>query len=217
MEGAESETDRLHHNFNDYGEKTAGEVMATAQEWVSRFTVVIGTTGMVENSKETRDIMPGSGVLVRLNGDMYGVLTAAHVLRRGENTPDNAGVTLLVPPRQREQSGHVMAIDLSPRPCTVDGFDNESEEGPDIAIIPLAIREWTILDGWGMVAYNLDKERWSDEDKTELRGMKPWLLSIINGVRHKASQIVYGHTDGKSGSLARFIHGDCDVAEADVA
>lgn len=95
-----------------------------------------------------------------------------------------------------------MGIDLSSRPYTVDGFDNDSEEGPDIAIIPLKNEEWRILEGWGMVAYNLQKDRWSEESKTDIRKMKPWILSIINGLRFEASKLVYGHTDGNSGSLA---------------
>ena len=95
-----------------------------------------------------------------------------------------------------------MAVNLSSRPCTVVGFNNETEKGPDIAIIPLASEEWRILEGWGMVAYNLGKERWSEEDKVELGAMAPWVLSVINGVRCEASQIVYSHTDGERGSLA---------------
>ena len=190
------------HGLGDYGQETAAAVMEIAQEWVSSFTVVIGTTGVVENSKEARDITPGSGVVIRLNGEMYGVLTAGHVLRRGDNSRDSAAVTVLVPPMDREQGGDVMAINLSSRPCTVAGFHNETEEGPDIAIIPLASGEWRILEGWGMVGYNLEKERWSEEDKAELGEMAPWVLSIINGVRCEASQIVHGHTDGETGSLA---------------
>ena len=192
----------VEHNLGDYGEETAAEVMAVAQEWVSRFTVVIGTTGMVKDSKDVREMAPGSGVLVQLNCDEYGVLTAGHVLRRGDNTKNGTSVTILAPPRSRKEGEEVMGIDLSCRPCTVDGFNNESEEGPDIAIIPLENEEWRALDRWGMVAYNLDNDRWPDEDKIELMEMKPWVLSIINGVRFEASQIVYGHTDGNRGSLA---------------
>ena len=192
----------VEHKLGDYGKETAAEVMATAQEWVSRFTVVIGTAGMAKDSKDVRDITPGSGVLVQLNGHMYGVLTAGHVLRRGDNTKNGASVTIFAPPRSRKQGEDVMRIAISSRPCTVDGFDNESEEGPDIAIFPLADEEWKTLNGWGMVAYNLDKDRWAEEDKAELMKMKPWILSIINGVRLEASRIVYGHTDGNRGSLA---------------
>lgn len=201
FEGAKTGAADTEHSLGDYGEETAA-VMEIAQEWVSRFTVVIGTTGMVENSKEARDITPGSGVIVRLNGEMHGVLTAGHVLRRGDNTRDSAAATVLVPPRDRKQGGDVMAINLSSRPFTVVGFNNETEEGPDMAIIPLASGEWRILERWGMVAYNLGKERWSDEEKAELGEMAPWVLSIINGVRCEASQIVYGHTVGERGSLA---------------
>ena len=175
--------DDIIHSLGDYGEETAAAVMEVAQKWVSRFTVVIGTTKLVENSKDAADITPGTGVLIQLDGAVYGVLTAGHVLRRGDNTRHSAAVTVLVPPRDREQGGDVMAMNLSSRPHTAVGFNNETEEGPDIAIIPLASGEWRILERWGMVAYNLGKERWSDEDKGELGETAPWLLSIINGVR----------------------------------
>ena len=92
-----------------------------------------------------------------------------------------------------------MGIDLSSRPYTVDGFDNDSEEGPDIAIIPLKNEEWRVLDGWGMVAYNLQQHRWSEESKTDIMKMKPWTLSIINGLRFEASKLVYGHTEENRG------------------
>ena len=190
------------HNLGDYGEDTAAQVMAVAQECVSRFTVAIGNTGVAKGSTNVKDIVPGSGVLVQINGNIFGVLTAGHVLRRGNNTKRGVSVAIFVPPRSSQQGGDVMRIDLPFRRCTVDGFDNVSEEGPDIAIIPLDNEEWKVLDGWGMVAYNLDKVRWSEEDKAEVMKLKPWMLSIINGVRFEASQIVYGHTDGKRGSLA---------------
>ena len=189
-------------SLGDHGAETTAAVMAMAQEHVSWFTVVIGTAGVVKDSKNVWDIAPGSGVTVRLNGGTYGVLTAGHVLRRDDNTRDSAAVTVLVPPRGREQGGDVMALNLLSRPCTVDGFDNEGEEGPDIAIIPLTNPEWRILEGWGMIGYNLDKERWSEEDRAELDTMDPWLVSVINGVRCKASHIVHEHRDGETGSLA---------------
>ena len=53
-----------------------------------------------------------------------------------------------------------------------------------------------------MVAYNLDKERWSYEDTVGLGGIKPWWISIINGVRFEASEIVYRHSEGERESLA---------------
>ena len=192
----------VEHNFADYGEEMAAEVMAKAQEWVSRFTVVIGTAGMAKDSNDVRDITPGSGVLVQLNRYMYGVLTAGHVLRRGDNTKNGASVTIFAPPISMKQGKPFMPLALSSRPCTVDGFDNESEEGPDIAIIPLADEEWRILDGRGMVAYNLGKDRWAEEDREELLKMNRWTLSIINGVRLEASRIVNSYADGNRESLA---------------
>ena len=186
-------------NFGDHRQETKMEVMEAAREWAAQFTVVIGTTGMVQNSKQAKDIVPGSGVVIQQHDNAYGVLTAGHVLRRGDNTSDSASVTLLTPPKHQDDD--TMGIDLQSRPCTVVGFDNDTEEGPDIAIIPLESREVGILDARGIIAYNLDKVRWSDKDIAKL-GENPWDLSIINGVRCEASQIIYGHTDGSSGSLA---------------
>ena len=202
IEALKTGTNRVQQNFGDYGEETAAKVTEMAQEWAARFTVVIGATGIARNSTHVQDLNPGSGVVVRLNSNTYGVLTAGHVLRRGDNSSDNAGVSLLTAPKYREPCAPVRGVDLSPRPCTVVGFNNEAEEGPDIAIIPLERGEMGVLDGLGVNAYNLEKERWSDEDKARLGEMKPWFLSIINGVRFGASQIVEGHTDGGRGSLA---------------
>ena len=189
-------------SLGDFGEETAAEVMGSAQKWATQFTVVIGTTGTVKNSKQATDMTPGSGVVVQLHSNIYGVLTAGHVLRRGDNARNNAGVTVLAPSSHGKPGEDIMAIDLSPRPCTVTGFDNQIEDGPDIAIIPLTSGEMSILDKWGIIAYNLTKERWPDENRAKLERMNPWRISIINGVRCEASKIVYGNTDGTRGSLA---------------
>lgn len=185
------------HNFERYG-----KVTAAAQEKVLQFTVVIANAEIAEDSKDVQDLVPGSGVFVQLSGNLYGVLTAGHVLRRGNNTKNSASVSILGPFTSRKQGENVKRITLSSRPYTVFGFDNETEEGPDIAIIPLEDWECGILDKWGMVAYNIDKVRWSEKDKEEIKGMNPWFISIINGVRYEASQIIYGQSDGSRGSLA---------------
>ena len=115
IDGAMGSTTVAGHHFGDYGEETATQAMAVAQEWVSRFTVVIGTTGSAKDSTNVTDLAPGSGVLVQLNRDTYGVLTAAHVLRRGDNTKSIASVTVLVLPISWQQGGDVMGIDLLSR------------------------------------------------------------------------------------------------------
>ena len=192
----------VEQSLGDYGNEVANDVMEAGQKWVSSFTVVIGTAGGASNGRVVRDLVPATGVLVRLKGDMYGILTAAHVLKRGDNTRVRAGVTVLVPPMDRNWESDVRGIELDPRPCTVVGFDNESDDGPDIAIVPLALAEWRNLERLGMVAYNLDKKRWSDEEKKRLVATNPWVLSIVNGVRYKASEIISRHTNGNRESLA---------------
>ena len=185
--------------FADFGPETAAEVIKTAQEWAGQFTVVIGTTGTVHSFAQAKEIAPCSGVVIRQRGNSYGVLTAAHVLKRDINTSKSAQVTLLTPSRNRNDE--MMTLPLPQRPCTVVGFDNQTEDSPDIAIIPLESGEMEILDARGITAYNLDKERWSDQDKARL-GKNPWLLSIIYAVRCEASQIIGSHTDGRTGALA---------------
>ncbi len=192
----------MQNTLGAYGEETAAKVLSKAQEWVSRFTVVIGTTGSAKTNERARDVVPGSGVIVRLDDNRYGVLTAAHVLRRSANTTNSVTVVLLAPPRDQTKRGDVMAIELPPRPCMADGFDNTSKTGPDIAIVPITASEWSTLEAWGMVAYNLNRERWSDEESAQFGEMDPWLVSVIHGVRIAASEIVEGHTVGATGSLA---------------
>ena len=200
IEVAEKGATGIEQNLGDYEPETKNKVMEAAREWAEQFTVTIATTGIVRNSKQAKDMAFGSGVVIQQHGNTYGVLTAGHVLRRGDNTSDSASVALLTPPRYEDDD--TMGIDLHGRPCTVVGIDNSTEEGPDIAIIPLERREVEILDARGIIAYNLDKVRWSDKDKAKLGGMSPWFLSIIYGVRAEASQILYSHTDGRTGSLA---------------
>lgn len=183
-----------HPTFTDYGEETTAAVLMAAQDWVSRYTVLIGPGGMAEDIRNGRAIAPASGVLVQLGGDVYGIMTAAHVLRPGGNTENAASATVLAPPRPSGQDGGFRR--LTPRRCTVDGFDNETEKGPDIAIVPLLKEEWETLDGWGMVAYNLDRVRWPDEEKAEFRKMNPWAVSVILGARSEASRIIQSHRNG---------------------
>lgn len=189
----------MRNSLEAYGQETAARVLDEAQEWVSRFTVVIGTPGLAKSATRVHDIAPGSGVIVRLDNDTYGVLTAGHVLKRGANTRDSVSLALLAP--QRGGARDVMAIDIPPRPSIASGFDNESESGPDIAFVPISISEWSTLEGWGRVAYNLNRKRWSNVDTAQLGEMSPWVVSVIHGLRFAASEIIESHTDGTAGSL----------------
>ena len=151
----------MESDFRDYGQHITEEVLKMGQNRVARSTVIIITTGMAEQTMQVRDIAPGSGVLVQIGNNIFGILTAGHVLRRNQNTSDNVKLTVIPPSKNLQLTDDIMMIELSSRPCTVAGFHNETEDGPDIAIIPLESRETRILDDCGMVAYNLNKKRWS--------------------------------------------------------
>lgn len=176
-------------------------VTEEAQKCIARFTVVIGTLGPSQNSTDIDKISPGSGVIVKLHNNMHAILTAAHVLRRGKNTPDHVEITLFVPPRKRNVDESIHFINLQSRPCTIDGFCNKTKEGPDIAMIPLSVREWEILDAWGMVAYNLNRERWSDKDRAAISEMDSWLLSVIHGARFMESKVIGDRIEHELGTI----------------
>ncbi len=180
-----------------FGEDISNERLETAQVHASSFSVIITTTGKEHGCKPLESMNPGSGVIVQIRDQVYGILTAAHVLRRSNNTIDSAEVTLLASSRGWDHRGVLDSIPLSPRPFTSVGFHNESEEGPDLAIIPLKIAEWRRLNNRGMVAYNLRKQRFSEDDVAGIGGSVTRFVSIIHGVNYKASQIVRSHTDGK--------------------
>ena len=193
IELAKGSKDATLQSGGHYGEEATKKVLLAVQDWVTKFTVSIGVLEPKGNGQELRDLRLGSGVVVRLRGDMHGVLTAAHVLNRKGNTPQATGATVLFPSMNPDRLMRNATISLKRRACTVVGFHNTSEEGPDIAIIPLTNSEWSIFNKAGMVAYNLDKERWSDADKAKIPAMRPWFLSVISGVRNRASQTVQGY------------------------
>ena len=180
-----------------FGEDISNKVLESAQVHVSSFSVIITTMGKEHGRKPLENMRPASGVIVQIRDQMYGILTAAHVLRRSKNTRDRAEVTLLASSRGWDHRGVLVSIPLSPRPFTSVGFHNDSEEGPDLAIIPLKSAEWRRLNNRGMVAYNLRKQRFSENDVAGIGGPITRCVSIIDGVNYKASQIVRSHTDGE--------------------
>lgn len=180
----------------DYGPEISDEAQTAAQDLLARHTVLIGPVRMEEDIAAGRHISPATGVLVRLCGDVYGILTAAHVLRLDENNrEDAASFTILGLPDPAKQSGIGGAgLHLTDLQCTVDGFDNNTEAGPDIALIPLWKEKWEILEGEGMKAYDLGRARWTNEEKAEFSKMSPWAVSVILGARAEASWIVRENT-----------------------
>ena len=183
-------------SFADSRPEVSNEVQSAAQDLVARHTVLIGPCRMEEDIAAGRHITPATGVLVQLCGDVYGILTAAHVLRIDKNNgEDAASFSILGLPDPAKQSGiGGVCLRLTDLQCTVDGFDNRTEAGPDIAVIPLWKEKWEVLEGQGMKAYDIVRPRWTDEEKAEFRKMTPWAVSVILGARAEASRIVRGNT-----------------------
>lgn len=176
----------------DYEKETIFALRNKAQDHVASFSVTLTTTGQEHGSKPLKNLNPGSGVLVQVHDRLHGVLTAAHVLRRSGNTRDATEITVIATPRG--WGDHLFPIPLSSRRILAHGFLNESEEGPDLAIVPLTSAEWRSLNIRGMVAYNLRKQHLSVDDVDRL-GDPTRLISIIHGCSYKASRIVRNYTD----------------------
>ena len=198
IELAKSSEDAPVQSLGDYGEEVAKEVLLAAQEWITRFTVAIGVLDLERSNEELQSLALGSGVVLGLRGDMHVLLTAAHVLNRKGNKPHAARATVLVPSTKPDQPLEELQINLGPRPCTTFGFDNKCEKGPDIAMIQLTSSEWSTLNRAGVVAYNTEKKRRLEVNKAKISAMRPWLLSMVSGVRNRASQILQGDRDVKS-------------------
>ena len=180
----------------DYGRDFSNKGLNAAQNLLARHTVLIGPERMKADMAARLNISPATGVLVQLCGDVYGVLTAAHVLRIDKNNKEDAAsftILGLPDPTKQSDTGGV-GLRLPDVQCTVDGFNNITEGGPDIAVIPLWKEKWEILEGQGMKAYDLDRARWTDEEKAEFRMMTPWAVSVILGARAEASRIVRRNT-----------------------
>ena len=190
-------------SFADSRPEMSNEVQSAAQDLVARHTVLIGPYRMEEDIAAGRHITPATGVLVQLCGDVYGILTAAHVLRIDKNNrEDAASFTILGLPDPAKQSGiGGVVLRLTDLQCTVDGFDNKTEAGPEIAVIPLWKEKWEFLEGRGMKAYDIGRARWTDEEKAEFRKMTPWAVSVILGARAEASRIIRGNTGRERSAL----------------
>ena len=186
-------------SFADSGPEISNEGLMAAQDLLARHTVLIGPERMDADLAAGREINSATGVLVQFCGEVYGVLTAAHVLQIDKNNREDAASLTIVglsdPAKQSRIRGVVRLTDVQ---CTVDGFDNRTEAGPDIAVVPLWKEQWQILEGQGMKAYDLDRPRWTDEEKAKFRKMSPWAVSVILGARAEASRIVQRNDDGAS-------------------
>lgn len=196
FDGAKTVPIGSEHTFLSSGEETTNQVLAKAQEWVSSCSVVIATIWKPRDDKSQLQMKAGSGVIVQLRNEIYGLLTAAHVLSQGDNNRDGAEVTLFASPRNWDRAQGIKSFNLRRRKFTAVGFDNKAQDGPDLAILPLARWEWTHLHSLGMVAYNLDKQRWADRDRAKLRGVNSWCISVISGLRWTASLITLRHSEG---------------------
>ena len=186
----------------DHGREISNEGLMAAQDLLAQHTVVIGPERMEADMAAGREIKSATGVLVQLCGDVYGVLTAAHVLRIDKNNrEDAASFTIVGLPDPNKQSGIRGVVRLPDVQCTVDGFDNCTERGPDIAVIPLWKEQWEILEGQGMTAYDLDRARWTDDEKTKFRKLTPWAISVILGARAEASRIVRRNNENGRSAL----------------
>ncbi|MCY4304408.1 MAG: hypothetical protein OXC62_06465 [Aestuariivita sp.] len=97
-------------NLGDYGKDIADQVMIKAQKNVSRFMVVIGNTGIAGDNKNIQDINPGTGILVQLNNSDFGILTAARVLKRGDNRKNCASVGIFILLENYKQNDKVTTI-----------------------------------------------------------------------------------------------------------
>ena len=183
------------------GGPVAEEAQRLAQDRVSSFTMFLFSESEFGGSDPLGRMRPASGVLVRVNG-MHGILTAAHVLRRDNNTPQSVEVTVsgVAKGWNKHERGQerLMPVKLTPRKVIAAGFKNEREEGPDLAILPIYPAEMEQFKNQrqGLVAYNLRKKHLTCET---VAGLRPTVrfFSLVDGFNNAASQTVRKHTRPK--------------------
>ena len=148
----------------------------------------------VSKEETLKKMRPASGIIVRAETDSYGILTAAHVMKRGGNTKDLAGITVCAAAIVNgEEEQRTKRITLEPREFTQIGFDNEGPDGPDLAIIPLQLEEWnTLKDYCRMEAFDL-RENQFPTNPVEAPGPSCAGIELVVGFRDKVSRIRNAH------------------------
>lgn len=177
------------------------EAQRLAQDRVSSFTMFLFSEADFGGSDPLGRMRPASGVLVRVNG-MHGILTAAHVLRRDNNTPQSVEVTVsgVAKGCNKHERGkeRLVPVTLTPRRVIAEGFWNKWEQGPDLAILPIYPAEMEQFKNQrqGLVAYNLQKEHLTRE---VVAGLRPSVrfFALVDGFGNAATRTVRKHTHPK--------------------
>ena len=178
-------------------EQTSAIVQAGLRYISKRAVALITETDFstsVSKEETLKRMRPASGMIVRADTDSYGILTAAHVLKREGNTKDLAGITVCAAAIVNgEEEQRTKRITLTPREITQIGFDNEDPDGPDLAIIPLQLEEWnTLKDYCRMEAFDLRENQFpTNPDKAP--GPPRACIELVVGNRYEVSRIRNAH------------------------
>ena len=169
-------------------------IVQAGLKYVSKRAVALITetdlSTSVSKEETLKKMRLASGIIVRADADSYGILTAAHNLKREGNTKHLAGITVCA--AEIESGGEeqrTKRITLTPREFTQTGFDNEDPDGPDVAIIPLQLGEWnTLKDYCRMEPFDLRENQFpTNPDKAP--GPPRACIELVVGNRYKVSRI----------------------------
>ena len=79
-------------------QEQSNAIVQAGLRYISRYVVALITETdlptSVSKEETLKRMRPASGIIVRADTDSYGILTAAHVLKREGNTKDLAGITV---------------------------------------------------------------------------------------------------------------------------
>ena len=176
--------------MTDGERETIEKVMMACREWTARYVVLIGELDQIRAGGSLRAMEAGSGVVAKNWKEEWGVITAAHVLRKRGNDR-YAGSVGIIAVQNEEGVGETEVVEWMGKWRTI-GFENKEETGPDLAWIPLNDVQAHILRKEGKLAHAVGLSQLAEEDDQETNE-EGWLVSVITGATADTSDVITKH------------------------
>ena len=170
-----------------FSEEEIHDVVNEVRRQLTRHCVLLGDPKGLRNGGNPQTLAAGTGTFAKNWRGDYGIITAAHVLRRHDNTAEGGEIAIVCP---SEEGGAEDVLARYDRwRWRTRGFENTGRDGPDIAWIPLTAGDVKLLrtEG-GKTPHPIGWDR-EEERREETRQRDGYPVSVALGARQAATDI----------------------------